>query len=80
MRTSYQYLGSRLTRVMKQSSGSNSSPRSGGINAVRASAAGDGAVIGPRDQNGKPLQKVIKDRSGAGALSDSDRLSDAMEH
>ena len=46
---------------------------------VRENAAGDGAVISPREHNGNPFQKVVKNRSCAGALSDGERLSDVME-
>ena len=71
--------GSGITRVTQQSSGSNSSARNRGISAVRAHAAGDGAVVRPRDNDGKPLQEVIKDRGCAGTLGDGDSLRDAME-
>ena len=68
-----------ITRVAQQSSGSISSAGSGGTSAVRAHAAGDGAVISTRDHNGKPLQKVVKNQGCSGTLSDGDRRSDAMQ-
>ena len=71
---------SRITTVTQQSSSSNSSASSRGTGVERERAAGDGAVFSPHDEDRNSFHKVVKDQSGAGALTSRDRLSDAMEY